>query len=64
MLSRLFVVFLVKPAHQFLEDGAHGVIVEGRKQLFAINVLSRPGTEINAGIHEFFDEIPKNVRFH
>ena len=61
VLSGLFVVLLVEAADQLLEDGAHGVVVERRKDLVAVHVLHRFGAEVDAAVEKLLDQVAEDV---
>gem|GEM_PF-1948560 len=63
VLSCLFIVFLVEAAHEFLEDGAHGVVVEAGMSDRAIAVLHRIGTEIDVGRGQLVDQRAQCIGF-
>ena len=61
VLASLLVVLFVEAAHQFLEDRAHGVVVQARAEDGAISAPDRIGTQIDVGGGEFLDQSAKRV---
>lgn len=57
VLACLFVVVFLEAADQFLEQRAHGVVVESRQ--FAYRV----GTEVDVFVEELFNQLAESVGF-
>ncbi len=55
VLPGFLVVVLVEPAHQFLEDGAHRVVVE------AGQLADRVRAEVDVLVEELLDELAEAV---
>ena len=56
VLSGLLVVVFVEFTDQFLEDGAHGMVVHSRELDRPVIVQYRVRTKVYIRIHEFFDQ--------
>ena len=61
VLSGLLVVLLVEAPDQFLENGAHGVVVETGMPNGAIGVHDRFRAQVDVGRGELFDERAQGV---
>ena len=61
VLTGLFVVFLVEPPNQLLEDRAHGVVVETWMLDGTVTVEDRLGTKIDIRGEKLFDQRPERV---
>ena len=61
VLAGLLVVVLVEAAHQVLEDGPHGVVVQSRVPHRAVGVQDRFGTEVYLGRQEPADDVAQHV---
>ena len=64
VLPGLLVVLLVELADEFLEYGAHSVVVQPFQSHGAIPIHDGPGTEIDGPVKEFLQEEAQGVRFH
>ena len=60
VLAGLFVVFLVEPADQLLENRAHGVVVQAGQADIPVLVVNRVGAEVNIVGGELLDEAAQN----
>jgi hypothetical protein len=61
VLASLFVIFLVEPSYQLLENRAHRVIVEALMLHRPVCVQDRIGTQVQPGVEEFLDQRPERV---
>ena len=61
VLAGLLVVFLVEAANQFLENGAHRMVVEGGQPDAAVGPKDGLGGKIDGGIKELFEEVAQDV---
>ena len=63
VLAGFFVVFLVEAAHQLLEDGAHGVVIEARQAHAAVAAQDGLRAQVDRGVEELLDERAQGVGF-
>ena len=61
VLARLLVVLFVEAADQFLEDRAHGVVVERGETLGAVRVQHRLRAEVDRVVEELLDQAAEDV---
>ena len=61
VLAGLFVVLLVEPPDQFLEDGAHGVVVQAGMADGSVEIQDRFRTEVYVGRGKLLDERAQSV---
>ncbi len=61
MLAGLLVVLLIEAPDQFLEDGAHRVVVEAGELFIAVAVLDRLWAEVDRRVEELYDQVPEVV---